>query len=190
VAGLCFLGARREDREAAGSWPPFWLLTGALLVVMAIGRAGDIADVLTDALRERAVAGGWYESRRRVQGAVVAAVGLIWFVAVMAACWRVPARRRRYLPMIVIVLTLGAYAAIRVVSLHQIDAILHRRQFAGMRYGTAMEYALLVVAGACALWTPRRQDPDVTRNSDIAATPSQVSGSSGRAQPAARQDPP
>lgn len=173
MAGLCFLGALREDREEAGSWPPFWLLTGALLLVMAIGRAGDIADVVTDALRQRAVSGGWYESRRRLQGAVVATVGLTWFVAVMAACWRVPARRRRYLPMIVIVLTLGAYAAIRVVSLHQIDAILHRRHFAGVRYGTAIEYALLVVAGACALWTPRRHDRvEVRRDGDIAAMPS------------------
>ena len=112
----------------------------------------------------------WYESRRRLQGAVVATVGLTWFVAVTAACWRVPARRRRYLPMIVIVLTLGAYAAIRVVSLHQIDAILHRRHFAGVRYGTAIEYALLVVAGACALWTPRRHDrAEVRRDGDIAA---------------------
>jgi len=71
------------------------------------------------------------------------------------------------------VLTLGAYGAIRDVSLHQIDAVLHRRQFAGMRYGTAMEYALLVVAGACALWTPRRQDrSEITRDGDTAAMPS------------------
>ena len=138
------MGARREDRESEGSWPPFWLLTGALFVVMAIGRAGDIADLVTNALRERAVEGGWYQSRRRIQALVVAGVGLTWFVAVMAACWRVPARRRRYLPMIVIVLTLGAYAAIRVVSLHQIDAILHNRRVVGVRYGAVIEYALLV----------------------------------------------
>ncbi len=60
VAALCFVGARREDGESEGSWPPFWVLTGALFVVMAIGRAGDIADLVTNALRERAVEGGWY----------------------------------------------------------------------------------------------------------------------------------
>jgi hypothetical protein len=168
VAGLCFAGAWREEREQQGSWPPFWLLTGALLVVMAIGRAGDIANFVTDALRDRAVEGGWYESRRHLQGLVVAGVGLTWFVAVMAACWRVPARRRRYLPMIVVVLTLGAYAAIRIVSLHQIDAILHRRQIAGVRFGTVIEFALLGVAGACALWTPRRRDRlDVSDRSTV-----------------------
>ena len=158
VAGLCFAAAWREDRESEGSWPPFWFLTGALFVVMAIGRAGDVADVVTNALRERAVEGGWYQSRRRVQAVVVGGLGLTWFVAVMIAVWRVPARRRRYLPMIVVVLTIGLFAAIRVVSLHQIDGLLHNRHIAGVRFGTIIESALLVAAGACALWTPSRRD--------------------------------
>jgi hypothetical protein len=166
VAVLCFVAAWTEDRESEGSWPPFWFLTGALFAVLAIGRAGDIADVVTSALRERAVEGGWYRSRRRVQGVVVAGLGLTWFVAVMTACWRVPARRRRYLPMIVVVLTIGVYAAIRVVSLHQIDGLLHNRHTAGVRYGTVIEYSLLLLAGACAVWTPRRKDePAVSRAS-------------------------
>ena len=158
VAVLCFVGVGRENRESEGSWPPFWLLTGALFAVMAIGRAGDIAELVTNTLRQRAIEGGWYESRRRIQGLVVAALGWTWLVAVTAACWRIPARRRRYLPMTVIVLTLGAYAAVRAVSLHQIDAILHNRRVVGVRYGAAIEYALLFAAGVCALWTPRRRD--------------------------------
>jgi hypothetical protein len=77
--------------------------------------------------------------------------------SVLTAIWRVPERRRRYLPMIVVVLTIGFYAAIRIVSLHQIDAVLHRPKAAGMRYATIIEYSLLFVAAACAIWTPRRQ---------------------------------
>jgi hypothetical protein len=157
LAALCFLSARREDPDSAGSWPPFWLLTGGLFVFMAIGRAGDVADLVTDAMRDRAVEGGWYESRRRFQGLIVAGLGLTWFILVMTACWRVPARRRRYLPMIVIVLTIGFYAAVRIVSLHQIDGLLHRRQVAGARYGTIIELGLLFLAAACAMWTPRRK---------------------------------
>lgn len=156
VAVLCLLAVRRENPDSPGSWPPFWLLTAGLFFVMAIGRAGDLADMVTDAMRDRAVEGGWYESRRRFQGAIVAALGATWFVLVMTACWRVPARRRRYLPMIVIVLTIGFYAAIRIVSLHQIDGLLHRREIAGARFGTIIELALLLLAAACAVWTPRR----------------------------------
>ena len=139
VAGLCFWASWREDRESEGSWPPFWLLTGGLFLVMAIGRAGDVADMVTNLLRQRAIAEGWYQSRRRVQAVVVAGLGSAWFIAVMTACWRVPARRRRYLPMIVVVLTIGIYAAIRVVSLHQIDAVLHNRRTWGVRNGTLIE---------------------------------------------------
>ena len=156
VAALCFIAVKREDPQAEGSWPPFWLLTGALFIVMAAGRAGDIAELMTNLLRERAVAEGWYQSRRRVQGLVVAGLGLMWLIAVTTACWRVPARRRRYLPMIAVVLTIGVYAAIRVVSLHQVDAVLHNRRLVGARYGALIELTLLLLAGICALWTPRR----------------------------------
>jgi hypothetical protein len=157
VAVLCFAAARREDPEQPGSWPPFWVLTGALFIVMALGRAGDIADLMTDTLRQRAVDEGWYESRRRVQGLVVAGLGFAWLIAVLVAVWRVPERRRRYLPMIVVVLTVGFYAAIRIVSLHQIDALLYRRRTLGLRHATLIEYILLIVAAACAIWTPRRR---------------------------------
>src|SRR5215203_3829283 len=67
VAVLCFIAAHRENAGSPGAWPPFWILTGVLFLVMAIGRAGDVADLMTDSLRERAVSEGWYESRRDVQ---------------------------------------------------------------------------------------------------------------------------
>jgi hypothetical protein len=157
VAALCFMALRHENPDSAGSWPPFWIVTGGLFVVMAIGRAGDVAEIVTDAMRDRAVEGGWYESRRRFQGLIVAALGLTWFILVITACWRVPARRRMYLPMIVVVLTIGFYAAVRIVSLHQIDGLLHRRGVLGVRYGTIVELALLFLAAACTMWTARRR---------------------------------
>jgi hypothetical protein len=170
VAILCFAAARREDPEQPGCWPPFWILTGALFIVMALGRAGDIADLMTDTLRQRAVDEGWYERRRHVQGLVVAGLAGGWLIAVLVAIWRVPERRRRYLPMIVVVLTVGLYAAIRVVSLHQLDAVLYRRRSVGVRHATLIEYALLYLAGLCAIWTPRRRlTPHAGRGSPVAA---------------------
>ena len=56
---------------------------------------------------------GWYASRRRLQALVVVGLGTAWLASVLTAIWRVPERRRRYLPMIVVVLTIGFYAAIR-----------------------------------------------------------------------------
>jgi hypothetical protein len=156
VAILCFVAARREEPDSPGSWPPFWILTGVLFLVMALGRVGDLADLMTDTLRRRAESQGWYDSRRRVQGLFVAGLALAWFISVLVSVWRVPQRRRRYLPMIVVVLTVGFYAAIRIVSLHQLDSVLYRHREAGVRNGTLIEFALLCVAGVCAIWTPTR----------------------------------
>jgi hypothetical protein len=46
---------------------------------------------------------------------------------------------------------------VRIVSLHQLDGLLHRREVAGARFGTIIELVLLCLAAMCALWTPRRR---------------------------------
>jgi hypothetical protein len=111
------------------------------------------SDLFGDEVRARARAGGWYESRRKFQAVVVLGLGLAWLVTVFIAVWRVPERRRRYLPTIVAVVTLAAYAAIRVVSLHQIDGLLYRRRIGDVRFGTAVEFGLLAFAGVCTVLT-------------------------------------
>lgn len=157
------LRQRRRATSADGVWTPFWLLTGAVLVVMAIARAGGIVDVIGDLGRERALNSGWYGSRRPVQAAVVIAVGLGWLISVSVASWRTPDRRRRYLPMGLAFVTLSAFAAIRIVSLHQIDTVLHGTHIGGIRVGTLTELLLLVVASLATLWVPvgRRATLDV-----------------------------
>lgn len=152
------LVARRRERtrasEVDGVWPPFWLLTAGFLGVMALGRAGDIGSLISDLGRGRALDSGFYETRRPMQAAVVTAVGGGWLITVTVACWRTPERRRRYLPMGLMVITLAAYAAIRVVSLHQVDTLLHRREIAGVWVGTVIEMTLLVITALVTLWVP------------------------------------
>lgn len=155
---------RRRASEVDGVWPPFWLWTAGFLAVMAIGRAGDIGSLIGDLGRGRAVDSGWYESRRPLQAVIVAALGFGWLAIVSVACWRTPERRRRYLPMGVMVITLAAYAAIRVVSLHQVDGLLHRRDIAGVRVGTVTESVLLILTALVTLWVP----PDRTAAREIA----------------------
>jgi hypothetical protein len=153
------LAARREDPHDPAAWPPFWYWTGALLLAMALGRAIDLGDVAGDELRAQARSGGWYESRRKFQSLVVAGLALAWLAIVFTAVWRVPERRRRYLPVIVAVVTLAAYAAVRVVSLHQIDGLLYRRRIGDVRYGTAIEFTVLAFTALCVLYAmlQRRQ---------------------------------
>lgn len=157
LVGLALLARHRERSRASevdGVWSPFWLLTAGFLAVMALGRAGDIGSLLSDLGRGRAVDSGWYETRRPMQAAIVMALGAGWLVTVTVACWRTPERRRRYLPMGLMVITLAAFAAIRVVSLHQVDGLLHRRDIAGVRVGTVIEMTLLIATALVTAWVP------------------------------------
>jgi hypothetical protein len=65
--------------------------------------------------------------------------------------------------MSVMVLTVGAYVAVRAVSLHQIDSVLYRRELSGLRVGTLIEYAVLLVAGAATMWEPHTTGASVPR---------------------------
>jgi hypothetical protein len=82
-------------------------------------------------------------------------VGAIWFISVVIALWRVPARRRRYLPAFVVVFTLMCYAGIRLVSLHQVDALLYRRYFHGVKYDAVFELIGLAIAIVVCVTAPR-----------------------------------
>ena len=157
VAALCVAAGRRQHPDDPGVWRPFWPMTAAVLLAMAVGRAGGIAEWIADLARSEARGEGWYETRRRYQAIVVGAIGAAWVFSVLTACWRIPERRRRYLPMMIIVMTIGAYVAIRMVSLHQVDSLLYRRDLLGMRIGTLTEYVLLAIAGGGTFWTPTRR---------------------------------
>ncbi len=158
VLGALALYARRRERSRAtasdGVWAPFWWLTAGFLVTLALGRAGDIGSLISELGRGRAVDEGWYGSRRPLQTAVVVGLGGAWFVTVSIACWKTPERRRRYLPVGLMVVTLAAYGAIRVVSLHQVDAVLYRPEIGGARLATVIEVALQVVTAIATAWVP------------------------------------
>ena len=157
------LGAVERHRRigmAASLWPTFWFATGALLLVMAAGRASNVSDILTDIGRDRARAGGWYEVRRSLQAWVIGAVAAVWAVTVAVAVWRVPERRRRYLPTAIVVFTLVCFVGIRLVSLHQVDAALHNREVRGVTVGAMIEVGLLLCVVGVSAWRFRRSNSD------------------------------
>jgi hypothetical protein len=113
---------------------------------MAVARATDLGGITTELGRSAAVEQGWYGDRRRYQGIGAAVVAFAWLVTVAVALWRVPARRRRYLPAAVAMFTLMCFIGVRLISLHQIDGLLYRRQLEGAQFGAVVELALLAVA--------------------------------------------
>lgn len=154
VAALCLLVGYLDSPSVPGYWPIFWPITAVLLVGMAIGRFGDAGGALVDLVRDEAWADGWYAERRRLQTLVVGLLGAAWLIAVAVACLRIPERRQRYLRVVVMVVTLCAFVAVRLVSLHQIDSLLHRRHVAGMRLGTWVEYWLTAILAIVVIAAP------------------------------------
>lgn len=162
VAAVCVAVGCREvifirRRQLAYLWPTFWFTTAILLLVMAFGQASDVGDLLADAGRREALRNSWYEDRRSAQAIVVAAVATLWAIMALVTIWRVPERRRRYLPMALIVLSLVCFGAIRVVSLHQIDELLFRRHIGDVEIGRAVELvglslALIVATTHLTMW--------------------------------------
>ena len=157
VAILCIAVALRETRLRrhepwAYLWPLFWVATALVLVVMAVGQAGDVGQFLADIGRRDALANDWYERRRSAQTVIVAGVTLVWALTALIAIWRVPERRRRYLPVALVVLSLVCYGTIRVISLHHVDALVYRRHLFGAEVGRLIELTGISVAFAICVY--------------------------------------
>lgn len=137
------------------SWPFYWLLSALLLFFLGLSRATSLGGLIADLGRDQARSEGWYDARRTVQAFTVIAVIAVWFIGVVVAVWRVPPRRRRYLPSVVSISTLVAFAAVRMVSLHHIDTLLYRRGVGHVRFVAVIELMLLAATFAMIVLVPR-----------------------------------
>jgi hypothetical protein len=150
----------RHERTAPPSparWPTYWLLTTVLLIVMGVARASAIGDLVFELGREPARSSGRYEIRRTLQAGAVVVIAGLWMTGVVVAVWRVPPLRRRYLPSVLIVSTLVMFGAIRLVSLHQIDTVLYRRDIGGVRIVAVAELTLLALTSLIMILVGRLQ---------------------------------
>jgi hypothetical protein len=156
IAGAaCLVAGVREQRHKRGRpelWPLFWFVTAGFYLAIAVGRAVDIGGLATELGRDVAIAHGWYAERHKYQAMVVGAVTAIWFVTVAISLWRVPARRRRYLPEAIVAFTLLAFIGVRAISLHQIDSLLYRRHLHEVKVDAVVELAGVVVATMLTFW--------------------------------------
>lgn len=170
LAGVAAVWAVREmrhpERDRLEWWPRYWWIAVAILVTMAILRGGGITDAISDFGRTHARSGGWYDARRLFQALAVLLLTTAWFVGVVLAVWRVPPRRRRYLPHVIGLSAIVAFAAIRMISLHQVDTVLYRTEIAGVRIVAfvelGLELATLVAGGGVARFPVSSQRIAVT----------------------------
>jgi hypothetical protein len=159
AAACCYIAGRREahsqDRSRLDLFPAYWFVTAGFLALMGFGRLSQLGELLGYFGRAEAREAGWYEARRPFQAAAIALIAGGWFLVTTTAVWRVPERRRRYLPAAVLVFTLVCFAAVRGISLHQVDALLYNHPIAGVRLASLLELGGLTVAGLAALFSPQ-----------------------------------
>lgn len=160
MVGLAVWRIEREASPRIDLLPPFWLATGLLILALGLARVSGFADLATDIGRDQARSEGLYEARRPLQALLVAVIACGWLAVTGLAIWRVPERRRRYLPSMLVVVALLAFAAVRAISLHAVDTVLYRADLGGVRGVTFVELSLLAMLAAasivCAATTARQ----------------------------------
>ena len=165
AAGWAGLRERRRRAAEPDLRPCFWFLTAVLLAAMGVARVERVTELVGSAGRRLAYEQGWYDGRRPYQeiGAVSligAAVVVVMVVVVVLAVSR-RSRGWHYLPACAVMLALAAFAAVRTLSLHEVDATLHDRRYAGIALGPMLELSLLALLLATTFWPPgaRRAGP-------------------------------
>lgn len=123
----------------------FWIVAGILLAIMGTGRASALSTVFADLGRRLARSEGWYDNRRPLQAAAAAGATIV-IIAIVAALV-VGRRRRRDLdvPMAIAMSALIAFAILRSVSMHEVDANLSGPRLLGLDLGDWLEVTLVLV---------------------------------------------
>lgn len=142
------VGAARRS----GVQTSFWFALVLLLVVLGINKQLDLQGWFGQTGRDMALAQGWYQQRRTVQGAFIAAlcVGAVAVVVGARRYWG--ALWHEYRAAFVGVCLLLVFIIIRAATFHHVD-LLFRIDVGATTLGRALEIVgVVVVAAACASW--------------------------------------
>jgi len=155
TAWCCWRAARRGSHAGGRAARPaiarLWTALAAVLVLLGLNKQLDLQTMLTAVVRDAAKQQGWYADRRPVQ--IAAVVGALVLVVMAGALVgrAVRGELRRLWPAVAGVAVLGAYAAMRTTSLHEIDAFMARGPLPMKWWGELLGLAL--IASASVAWS-------------------------------------
>lgn len=122
----------------------------AILAAMAelVGLGGHAAQVGRTLAHDE----GWYQGRRRVQAIVILGVAVVSLFAAAAAIWLTRNQPASIRGLVVLLVVLAGFIAIRTISLHQVDGYLYSHVAGDLTLGTTVE---VIVVGAMVVWLLR-----------------------------------
>lgn len=146
LAVLCIWSFARERNENRGDAQPWlWLVLSLPILLLGVQHATGLGSALTNALRQQALAEGWYGSRRSLQRLLVELVAPLSLVVLALLSWQLRRQWRRYLLAILAFILLTSYGAVQIISLHDVDAQMHHR-WLGVNLETWLNVAGLALA--------------------------------------------
>lgn len=139
-------GSHASGRNAQPAIARLWTALAAVLVLLGLNKQLDLQTILTAVVRDAAKQQGWYADRRPVQ--IAAVVGSLVLVAVIGALVARALRGelRRLWPAVAGVAVLGAYAAMRTTSLHELDVFMVGGPLPMKWWGELLGLALIAFA--------------------------------------------
>lgn len=135
----------------------FWWILALSLLGLGLNKQLDLQSALTVWGRRLAIAQGWYQDRRPVQAAFIAALGLAGLVgfALLLGLSR-PLTRGRTLALAGLVFLIS-FVLIRAASFHHVDRVLGA-SLAGLRWNGILELSGITCVGSGA-WFDRSGKP-------------------------------
>ncbi len=107
------------DRRALG-----WLVLAAIMFALGINKQIDLQTLFTELAKAMARREGWYEQRREVQTAFIAAVAIASAVSLALAIWLTRRELRVFRIPLVGLALLAGFVVIRAASFHHVDALI------------------------------------------------------------------
>ncbi len=136
----------------------FWLMLAIGLACLCVNKQLDLQAAVTAYARETAKAAGWYADRRPVQIAALAAAAVLALGALALAGWSMRGRLACVWPAIAGMAVILAYIALRMSSIHEVDAFVVGGPLPMKWWGELAGLALVAWGAQRALGAQRARD--------------------------------
>ena len=134
----------------------FWIVVAAAMGFLAVNKQLDLQSALTALGHCLAVAQGWYEDRRPVQVAFIAALLAAAPVVLWLAARMLRGRLRANGVALAGLVFVGAFVLVRAVGFHCMDALIDLR-WQGVRVNWVLEWTGPLLVAANAVWLLARR---------------------------------